>query len=102
MKKNVAARAGAVRWMMPLALLAASLGPIGAQAAGGFAAPGAQVSPAGAVLFKKATPGVTPFISFAKFGGGALARTVGVQYSIAKAPGASAKSVQVRYTMDWL
>jgi len=102
MKKNVIAGAGAARWMLSLALLAASLGPVGAQAAGAAAAPDAIVSPAGAVLFKKATPGVTPFISLAKFGGGALARAVDVSYTIAKAAGAQAKPVQVRYTMAWL
>jgi len=102
MKKNLAVRAGAARWMLPLALLAASLGPVGAQAAGASAAAAVMASPAGAVLFKKATPGVTPFISFAKFGGGALARAASVEYTIAKADGAHAKPVHVRYSMAWL
>jgi hypothetical protein len=104
--KKIALQAFAGRWLLPLALLAGTLGSAAAQGpgAGGPArAPGVDEAPTGDLAFKKATPGVTPFISFAKFAGGAsIARTASVSYKIAQAPGAHAKAVKVRYSMAWL
>jgi hypothetical protein len=102
MKKN-ALGACAARWMLSLAVLAGALGPaVGQAAEAGQAAPGAD-APAGGLTFQKATPGVTPFISFAKFAGSAsIGRTASVAYKIAQPPGAHAKAVKVRYSMAWL
>jgi hypothetical protein len=93
------------RRVVPALVLAVAAGlagagaPAAATAGTEFAAPRARAAD---IAFRKATPGVTPFISFAKFTGGALASVTGVSYWIAQAAGAHAKPVQVSYSMPWL
>jgi hypothetical protein len=88
----------------PALMLAVAACCAGAGAPSGAAAQTLEAAQARAadIAFRKATPGVTPFISFARFTGGALANVTGVSYSIARAAGAHAKPVQVSYSMAWL
>jgi hypothetical protein len=85
-----------------LLVAAACCAGVLAPAAQAVAAPPAPQARAADISFKGATPGVTPFISFAKFTGGSLADVGSVSYWIAQRAGAHAKPVQVRYTMAWL